>query len=72
MQTPAAEAHQVKIAQALGLHSAMVVPLLVGGRRLGVISLMTAESGRRYVASDMHFAEDLARRAAVAIDTAAP
>lgn len=72
MRTLAPAAHQVKIAQALGLHSAMVVPLLVGGRRLGVISLMTAESGRKYTAADLTFAEDLARRAAVAIDTVAP
>jgi GAF domain-containing protein len=63
---------ETRVALALGIHSTMAVPLLVGGRRLGVISFATLDSGRRYVATDLRFAEDLARRAAVAIDTARP
>ena len=64
---------EVRVAVALGIRSTMAVPLLVGGRRLGVISLATtADSERRFVASDVSFAEDLARRAAIAIDTARP
>lgn len=71
LQGLARDAHQLTFVEALGLRSVMSAPLLVGGRRLGVLSLMTAESGRRYVPADLSFAEDLARRAAVAIDTAA-
>lgn len=63
---------ELRVALALGIHSTMAVPLLVGGRRLGVISLATTDSGRRFVESDVQFAEDLARRAAIAIDTAQP
>jgi GAF domain-containing protein len=64
---------EMRVALALGIRSTMAVPLLVGGRRLGVISLATtAESERRFVASDVTFAENLARRAALAIDTAHP
>jgi GAF domain-containing protein len=62
----------LRVALALGIHSTMAVPLLVAGRRLGVISLATTDSGRRFVDADVHFAEDLARRAAIAIDTANP
>ena len=63
---------ELRVALALGIHSTMAVPLLVGGRRLGVISLATTDSGRRFVEADVQFAEDLARRAAIAIDTARP
>jgi GAF domain-containing protein len=63
---------EMRVALALGICSTMAVPLLVAGRRLGVISFATTDSGRRFVASDLQFAEDLARRAAIAIDTAHP
>jgi GAF domain-containing protein len=62
----------LRVALALGIHSTMAVPLLVAGRRLGVISLATTDSGRRFGDADVQFAEDLARRAAIAIDTANP
>lgn len=63
---------ELRVATALGIKSTMAVPLLVGGRRLGVISFATTDSGRRFVAQDLQFAEDLARRAAIAIDTTRP
>lgn len=52
----------------LGLRSALVVPLTTNGRILGTITLIYAESGRRYCEADLAFAEDLAHRAAMAID----
>jgi PAS domain S-box-containing protein len=54
----------------LGLYSYMGVPLTVRGKTLGVISFITAESHRRYTAEDQSLAQDLARRAAVAIENA--
>jgi len=72
MQELAGDLSQLRVSHALGLRSTMAVPLLVGGRRLGVISFATAESNRRFVSADLHFAEDLARRAAIAIDAARP
>lgn len=63
---------ETRIATALGIKSTMAVPLLVGGRRLGVISFSTTDSARRFVSADLLFAEDLARRAAIAIDAARP
>jgi GAF domain-containing protein len=72
MQELAGDQSQLRVSNALGLRSTMAVPLLVGGRRLGVISFATAESNRRFVAADLLFAEDLARRAAIAIDAARP
>lgn len=72
MKELAGDVSQLRVSNALGLRSTMAVPLLVGGRRLGVISFATAESNRRFGASDLPFAEDLARRAAIAIDAARP
>src|SRR5205085_4573127 len=40
------------------------------GRMLGAISFVVAESGRRYDDEDLVVAQDLARRAAVAVDNA--
>ena len=54
----------------LGLRSWMCVPLIARGRTLGAISLVAAESGLRYGPEDLRLAEDLARRAASAIDNA--
>jgi PAS domain S-box-containing protein len=54
----------------LGMRSVMVVPMISRGRMLGTITFVSAESGRRFGEDDVLFAEDLARRAAVAMDNA--
>ena len=54
----------------LGIASSMVVPLIARGRTLGAINLITTVSGRRYDARDLALVEDLARRAALAVDNA--
>ena len=54
----------------LGLESGMVVPLRVRGRTFGAMTFIYAESGRRYGPDDLSFAEDFARRAAMAIENA--
>lgn len=63
------EEHLVLLRE-VGFNSSMIVPLKARGRVLGVLSLISAESGRRYSEADLRFAEDLAARAAVAIDNA--
>jgi PAS domain S-box-containing protein len=52
----------------LGLRSGMIVPLSAHGRTLGALTLALAESERRYGHDDLEFAEDLARRAASAVE----
>ncbi|MGI8421953.1 MAG: ATP-binding protein [Gaiellaceae bacterium] len=54
----------------LGLRSYMCVPLVARERVVGTITFIAAESGRVYDADDMMLAEELARRAAVAVDNA--
>jgi PAS domain S-box-containing protein len=59
-----------EIIRRLGLRSSMTVPLIARGRVLGTITFVAAESDTTYTPEDVRFAEDLARRAAVAIDNA--
>ena len=54
----------------LGLRSVITAPLTARGRTFGAISLVIAESGRSYTAADVELLEDLAHRAALAIDNA--
>ena len=61
---------QLRIARDLHLRSALTVPLVARGRVLGVITWVSAESERLYTADDLALAEDLAKRAAIAIDNA--
>ncbi|HEX2717798.1 MAG TPA: response regulator, partial [Gemmatimonadaceae bacterium] len=54
----------------LNMRSTMVVPLLARGRALGAILLSTADSGWRYTTEDLALVQDLAQRAAQAMDNA--
>ena len=54
----------------IGFTSAIVVPIIATGETLGVITLVTAESNRRYDRQDLALAEELARRAGNAITNA--
>ena len=68
--TDAGNATLQEVMRELGAESYMVVPLLARGRALGTISLAVAGSGRHYAAADLALVEDLASRAALAIDNA--
>lgn len=50
--------------------STMAVPLITRGRVLGALSLRLTQTERRYGSADLILAEELARRAALAIDNA--
>ena len=63
------ELHHELLAE-LGLRSYVCVPLSAHDRVLGAITLVTAESGRAYDESDLGVAQELARRAATAIENA--
>jgi len=63
------DAH-LSVIRSLGLRSAIVAPLIARGRILGAITLVHAESGRRYDPADLTLAEDLAARAALAVENA--
>jgi PAS domain S-box-containing protein len=54
--------------RALGLSSLLILPLRARGRSIGALTAGYAASGRGYEARDVPLAEDLAGRAALAID----
>lgn len=71
IERAARDAEHLRILRELKLESAMVVPLKSeAGRTLGAITFIFADSGRRYNEDDLRFAEDFARRAALAIENA--
>ncbi|HXV62323.1 MAG TPA: ATP-binding protein [Vicinamibacteria bacterium] len=62
--------NRAKTMRAVGLKSKMVVPLMARGQVLGALTFVAAESDRRYTTADLAFAEEIARRVAMAIDNA--
>ena len=50
--------------------SLISVPLTRAGKVVGVLSLVTSESGRRYDSDDLAVAEELARRASLSVENA--
>jgi PAS domain S-box-containing protein len=60
----------LELLRELAPRSLMLLPLIARGRTLGMIWLAHSDSGRVYDADDLAVAEELARRAAAAIDNA--
>jgi sigma-B regulation protein RsbU (phosphoserine phosphatase) len=63
------ERHRELLRQ-LGLRSVMVVPIAARGRPLGAITFAYADSGREYTTVELELAEELGRRAGLALDNA--
>ena len=61
---------QLETIRALGMRSVMLIPMDVAGRTIGVLTMVSAESGRAFDEDDLVFAGDLARRAATAVENA--
>jgi PAS domain S-box-containing protein len=61
---------QLEAIRALGMRSVMLIPMVVAGRTIGVLTMVSAESRRAFDEDDLAFAGDLARRAATAVENA--
>ena len=59
-----------RLLKEIGLRSLIVVPLIAGGERLGAMAFAVSSGERRYAESDVRVAEEIGRRAAVALQTA--
>ena len=66
----AEDAEHLELIRAIGMSSALVVPLTVRGRSVGALTLVHAESGQRFDELDLAFAQQIAATAAVALDNA--
>ncbi|MDX6284983.1 MAG: hypothetical protein QOG53_468 [Frankiales bacterium] len=62
------DARAVAQAQRLGMRSAVSVPMAVRGEVFGVLTALTSVSGRAYTEADASFIEDVAARAAAALE----
>ena len=60
----------LELLRALGPGCSLCVPLIARGRTLGAITIVSAESGRRFGPHDLALAVELAHRAALAVDNA--
>ena len=60
----------LEVVQRFQLSSVIHVPLIARGRTLGALSMAWAESGRHYSEDDLPLIEELAGRAALALDNA--
>ncbi|HYD52888.1 MAG TPA: GAF domain-containing protein [Gemmatimonadaceae bacterium] len=63
------EAHYEEL-RSIGFRSLINVPLVARGRVLGALGFATGDSGRRFSAEDLAFAEEMGRRAGLALDNA--
>jgi serine phosphatase RsbU (regulator of sigma subunit) len=66
----ARDTEHLELMRTLNLRSGMSCALKVGDRTFGVITWVAGEEGRRFSEDDLAFGEDLAQRAAIAIDNA--
>lgn len=62
------DAEHLQIIRDMGFKSYVIVPLLVRGRALGTISLISTQPERHYGSADLALAEELARRAVLSIE----
>jgi signal transduction histidine kinase len=66
----ARDEEHLRISRELGIRGVIYVPIFSRGNVIGVMTLVSAESGRRYTEADVTLAQELARRAGTAIGKA--
>ena len=70
IESGANDDHELRLLRETGARSYLVVPLRGDAGIVGAITLIFAGSGRRYLPEEVAFAEDLCRRAAIAVEHA--
>jgi hypothetical protein len=70
LRNAARSSEELRIITELGFVSGLVVPLSVGGRVIGALTWVTSDSGRQFTEHDLLMAEELGRRAAIAVENA--
>ena len=70
VEASAVDAEHLEMLRSLEMRSAMLVPLVARGRTIGAVTLVSSQPNRVYDEGDLALAEELARRAALAIDNA--
>jgi PAS domain S-box-containing protein len=70
MQTVIRNPQEIRMLKEFDIKASMIVPLIARGRTIGTLTFISSESARRYTEDDLALANELARRAALAIDNA--
>jgi GAF domain-containing protein len=70
LRLAAQDDEHLEILRGLGFRSSMIVPLRAGGRVLGDLAMVSAESGRRFGPADLMVAQELADRCALFLEQA--
>jgi signal transduction histidine kinase len=70
LELAARDAAHLELLRALAFKSAILAPLSARGRTLGVLTVVSSTDARHYDQADLQFVEEVARRAAIAIDNA--
>jgi serine phosphatase RsbU (regulator of sigma subunit) len=68
LRRAAVDDRHLELLREVGFRSALIVPMRIGTRTLGTLTLVSAESGRVLEQPDLELAEQVAARAAVAIE----
>ena len=68
LKAAALDPAQLERLRAVGARSAIVVPMIAGSGVIGTITIGTIESGRALTPSDLALAEELGRRAGIAVE----
>ncbi|MDP2713053.1 MAG: SpoIIE family protein phosphatase [Solirubrobacteraceae bacterium] len=66
----AQDEQHLELLREVGMRGGLTVPMRAGGAIVGALTLISAESGRRFGAADVALAEELARRAGTAFENA--
>lgn len=64
------DAEHLELLRAVGMRAALVVPMKARSRTIGALTMVSAESGRSFDGGDLEFAEQIAERAALAVENA--
>jgi PAS domain S-box-containing protein len=70
LEAIAADGEHLSVLRRLGLRSLLVIPLVARDRTLGAFVLVSTDPARPYGADDLLLAQEIGRRAALAVDNA--
>jgi PAS domain S-box-containing protein len=65
----AVDEEHLRLLREVGMRAVLIVPLTVGRRTIGALTMVSSESGRSFDSGDVEFAAQIAARAAVAVET---
>lgn len=66
----AVDEEHLRLLRGVGMRAVLIVPMAARARTIGALTLVSAESGRTFDQGDVEFAQQIAERAALAVENA--